>query len=72
MEDLKKISLGTYQISQMKAYCVEHLRYNEDHRFTFFVCPDHIGEIYFGELVRHHGVVEPLLIVAELYSRFVC
>lgn len=69
-EDLKKISLGTYQISQMNAYCVEHLRSDPEHAFQFHLCPEHIGAKYFGDLVRKHGIVEPTLLLAVLKSRF--
>lgn len=69
-EDLKKISLGSYQISQMNAYCIEHLRSDPEHTFQFHLCPEHIGAKYFGELVRKHGIVEPTLLLAQLKSRF--
>lgn len=69
-EDLKKISLGSYQIAQMNAYCVEHMRSCEDGAFDFYICPENIGAKYFGDFVRKHGVAEPILILAQLGSRF--
>lgn len=69
-EDLKIISMGSYQIDQMHSYCVEHIRASENHQFEFFVCPDSIGTAFLSDLVREHGIVEPILVLAELQSRF--
>lgn len=70
MADLKAITLGNYQIDQMFSYCIEHIRGSDNDQFEFFVCPDSVGIKFMGDLVREHGIVEPLLIVAELRSRF--
>lgn len=69
-DELKAISLGNYQINQSFAYCVEHIRADANNSFKFFICPDAIGEKFFGELVRDHGIVQPILVFAQLRSRF--
>lgn len=68
-DELKFISLGNYQIKQMNGYIIEHMRVNEG-QFPFYVCPNAILSSFFGELVLQNTVAEPLLILAELKSRF--
>lgn len=68
LEDLKKISLGNYQINQMKHYTVEHLRSSPD-QFEFFVCSESTMELL-GTIIAEHRIIDPILVLAVPKSRF--
>lgn len=69
LNDLKKISLGNYQINQMNPYVVEHLRSNNN-QFIFFICSATLLTKYFEQLILSNEIARPVLILAELSSRF--
>lgn len=68
LEELKKISLGNYQIKQMKHYVVEHLRSSSD-QFQFFVCPESTMELL-GTIITEENIIDPILVLSVLKSRF--
>lgn len=68
-EDLKKISLGNYQVAQMNPYVVEHLRSNED-QFKFYVAPQPIVSMFFRDIISSQNIENPILLLTILRSRF--
>lgn len=66
--ELKKISLGNYQIKQMNPYTVEHLRSSEN-QFRFYVCPDSTLTLL-GNLISTKQITAPILVLVVLRSRF--
>lgn len=69
LDDLKKISLGNYQINQMKHYAIEHLRSSPE-QFQFCVCPEATMELL-GNIIKKKQITDPTLIVCQLKSRFI-
>lgn len=65
--DLRKISLGSYQIRLAKSYCQSHLRKNNN-TFMINVCNDiNLCKRYFKKLLKGSN---PLLLSLDLSSRF--
>lgn len=68
-EDLKKISLGNYQINQMSAYCIEHIKSCGD-CFVFHKCTQSIKTTFLADLISRKELNDPILIYTKLHSRF--
>lgn len=68
MNDLKKITQGTYQITQARSYCQMHLKENEN-QFKIEVCFDEECRKFCGSLLT--STHEPRLLLANMKSRFV-
>lgn len=66
--ELKQISLGNYQITQMSRYAIEHLSSSEN-QFTFNICPDSALKSL-ENLIATTQIQEPILVLAVLLSRF--
>lgn len=67
-DDLKKISLGSYQIDQIAPYCSEVIGQNG--KFAVFVSPENILRSYFGGIIEHHNIIEPVVFLTVFASRF--
>lgn len=67
-EQLKKISLGIYQVRQAKSYCRVHLD-NNDGQFVAHILDDDICEQYFKRFYTDENA--PCLVLANIKSRFV-
>lgn len=67
--DLKRISLGNYQIKLMSSYCVEHMKYAND-QFSFFVWNESKHSIFVRDIIEKKAIVKPTLILVDLHSRF--
>lgn len=68
IENLKKISLGNYQINQVSPYCAEHIQKNG--QFDVYVCPEPIVRKYLSEFISSCNLHVPILVLSHIYSRF--
>lgn len=69
LPDMKKISLGSYQLSLMPTYCIEHLKTHEN-QFKFYEWDASSHESIFAELILDKNIIKPVLILVDLHSRF--
>lgn len=67
--DLKKISLGSYQINLMPSYCIEHLKANEN-VFKFWEWDESSHAPLLAKLIAEKNVRQPVVILVDLHSRF--
>lgn len=67
LNDLKYMSLGTYQIAQARSYCQNHLRANEN-QFVLFYCADEESKKLCTKIGA--STSKPALVYVKLRSRF--
>lgn len=67
-DELKKVSLGIYQVNQAKSYCRVHLDNNEG-RFVAQILDDDVCEQFFDRFYTETNA--PCLVFASIKSRFV-
>lgn len=71
-EELKKITLGSYQLKQAKSYACAHKkrRGNEDSEYLCFSSPDDITRFFLADLIKQKRISKPVLILTRMDSRF--
>lgn len=68
-DDLKRISLGTYQLNAAKSYAKLHIESN-DNKFLCFLSPLSILNIYFQTIIDAKNIIQPALVLTQMESRF--
>lgn len=68
-DEIKKLTLGNYQINQSLPYIVEHLKRNG--KFLIYKCPQNIVENHFKNIANIQVNIENAIVyLTYMYSRF--
>lgn len=69
LDDLKEITLGSYQVKQSSSYIIDHLKRNS--KFLLYECPRDIVENCFGKFAKRQENVKHLQVyLTYFFSRF--
>lgn len=70
-DELKQISLGSYQIREAKQYIVQHMKSSPNQTtYICFECPQNILQTQFADIIDEKNIEQPVVVLTQLSSRF--
>lgn len=70
IEDMKMISLGSYQLANARSYAAEHMKSSDTSTYQCFYCPSDAIHFFFGRVVTQKRIERPILVKTKMKSRF--